>query len=807
MKATLKKSLSMIMVFMMIIFTMVILPPTAIAAASASTSLTDLGQGTQEDPYVINSPEDLLFLSTVEIQGQRGNKTVYMELANDIDMTGVEGFLSIVMKKDNSLVFDGQNHVIKNLTVEDGYATSDSCWVGGLFGLLRGGDVIENLHMENVTVKSGQGTNNVVAGGIVGQASSPFSMDNCSVTGTSTVTVSTDALRDQHVGGLVGYISADHDDPQEVIIRRCLNEATVIQDSASTYTVNMGGIVGKIELASHYDIRFCINNGAVVSQATSLSAGAQNISIGGILGRAERISSANAEIPYPQSFAYCFNTGDLAIAEARGSNSIGGILGEGRHFGEKNTGPELSMYRCFDYSKRVFHATTNGSNAALVGRTNSVDKEKVFFASYAMNKEGSTDPYEYLFHDDDGWANDLAWIENADIVTSLDVKLPLEENVSMTMEEAMREIEKVLECANGHVFNDACDADCNNGCGYVRPESELHEYTNACDPTCNGCGQVRDASHVYDNDCDTTCNRCYGTRTVEGHVYTDACDTSCNECGNIRTVEVHVYTDVCDTSCNECGDIRTVGNHVYTDACDTSCNECGNIRTVGDHVYTDACDPSCNECGNIRTVGAHVYTDACDPSCNECGDIRTVGGHVYADACDTTCNECGASRTAPHEYDNTCDRSCNLCGASRALGEHVYTDACDMDCNECGATRTVSHIYDNTCGAARIPSDHVYDHACDATCNICGAARVPSDHVYDNDEDLTCNTCGATRTVVTKTRETMTTPEEPTTATSLKKEESRSAINGIYVVLPLVGVVTLVTVLGYILMVKKRAKN
>ena len=46
-----------------------------------------------------------------------------------------------------------------------------------------------------------------------------------------------------------------------------------------------------------------------------------------------------------------------------------------------------------------------------------------------------------------------------------------------------------------------------------------HEYDNACDPTCNACGEVREpADHVYDNANDATCNACGAVRQIAAQV-------------------------------------------------------------------------------------------------------------------------------------------------------------------------------------------------------------------------------------------------------------------------------------------------
>ena len=123
------------------------------------------------------------------------------------------------------------------------------------------------------------------------------------------------------------------------------------------------------------------------------------------------------------------------------------------------------------------------------------------------------------------------------------------------------------------------------------------------------------------------------------HAYDNACDTTCNICGETREVPAHVYDNACDATCNVCGATRTVADHVYDNACDATCNVCGATRTPAAHVYDNACDATCNVCGATRIPAAHVYDNACDTTCNVCGAVREVPAHNYVKG---VCSECGA---------------------------------------------------------------------------------------------------------------------------------------------------------------------
>ena len=62
-----------------------------------------------------------------------------------------------------------------------------------------------------------------------------------------------------------------------------------------------------------------------------------------------------------------------------------------------------------------------------------------------------------------------------------------------------------------------------------------HSYTEAIPAT---------GAHVYDNACDADCNACGATREVPDHVYDDDHDADCNECGYVREVSTVLVGDI-----------------------------------------------------------------------------------------------------------------------------------------------------------------------------------------------------------------------------------------------------------------------
>jgi hypothetical protein len=181
--------------------------------------------------------------------------------------------------------------------------------------------------------------------------------------------------------------------------------------------------------------------------------------------------------------------------------------------------------------------------------------------------------------------------------------------------------------------------------------------------------------HVYDNACDTTCNKCGQVRPVADHEYNKGV---CIHCGH-RDPEykpaghVHSYDDCYDAECNGCGEIREVVGHAYDNCEDTTCYKCGEIREAVSHIYDNCLDNECNHCGMARPATNHVYDNACDADCNRCGDTREVAEHVYSGCTDANCNVCGLERKASaHTVDNCADSECNVCGQIVTVNGHKF---------------------------------------------------------------------------------------------------------------------------------------
>ena len=157
-----------------------------------------------ENTYHITTPAELAWVAE-----QVNSRTEYFEgktilLMNDIDLYGsnwtpvgnVNDYPTVTFKG----TFDGQNHVISNLTASDDAAVYAAA---GLFGSITG--TVKNVTLKNVNIRSTH-----YAGAVVGYSSTNgATIENCHVDGGTITTVPeyTGSAYDNgdKAGGIIGY--------------------------------------------------------------------------------------------------------------------------------------------------------------------------------------------------------------------------------------------------------------------------------------------------------------------------------------------------------------------------------------------------------------------------------------------------------------------------------------------------------------------------------------------------------------------------------------------------------------------------
>jgi len=194
------------------------------ADGTYTNEFVETHEGTEEDPFVVKSAFDLVNLSSQFVAGRMN----YVVMEADVDMADVTDWKPLFNYPAATdeftypfIDFDGQNHVIRNLTSK----TDGAYDYPGLFGVLCGN--VRNLGVENADVASTGGTG--ILAGYLGHSKygKPCYVENVWVTGKLEAT--------GYCGGMFGNIGG------ESHITNCY--ANVEVTGASDLT---GGIVGRV---------------------------------------------------------------------------------------------------------------------------------------------------------------------------------------------------------------------------------------------------------------------------------------------------------------------------------------------------------------------------------------------------------------------------------------------------------------------------------------------------------------------------------------------------------------------------------
>lgn len=214
-------------------------------------------EGTEQDPWIINTPEEFLALSNMSIYEIKGK---HINLDSDIDMSGIENFRPIGANIFNDyleIYFDGKEHTISNLNINN--LNTDNT---GLFDNLYVGS-IKNLTLQSININS----NSRYVGLLVGQTVKGGEISNIKIqNGHINVDFNTNnPFNDEsNIGGIAGM--AD-----------CIIKDITI-DGNSKFTLipgefhgQMGGIIG-------------IGNNATLEGNITNNATLEGLSVGGIVG-------------------------------------------------------------------------------------------------------------------------------------------------------------------------------------------------------------------------------------------------------------------------------------------------------------------------------------------------------------------------------------------------------------------------------------------------------------------------------------------------------------------------------------------
>ena len=272
--------------------------PLEITKSSYPPVPTDLssmfeGKGTEADPYLIQSADDMWALSNYTKGKSFTDTNTYFKLTADIDLSAENwtpicssaptGWVTPTNANSFNANFDGNG---KTITFSGDY-TGDT-WAKGLFSAIGG-------YVHDLTLRGTLNTEMGVIGSLAAYANAGAKIENI----TSYVNIT---AGNNQVGGIIGYIATNN-----VTITNCKNYGTV------TARELVGGIVGGSWTNVTYNN--CENHGAIT---------ATTINVGGIVG--EKYASATLN--------NCINTGvvkagstfatdDVGIASSYAGNLVG----------------------------------------------------------------------------------------------------------------------------------------------------------------------------------------------------------------------------------------------------------------------------------------------------------------------------------------------------------------------------------------------------------------------------------------------------------------------------------------------------
>lgn len=289
-------------------------------------------------------------LTGTDLQGMKGDTTKSYVLGADIDAgatSGWNGGLGWDPVDVGYLAnFDGLGHTISNLTVVSRPIVGPVSYGIGLFGMINGPSIVQNLRISNANVRAETVGGLTRGAGILAGQSNNGIIRNVHVSGT--VTVLAGAGDDWGVGGLTGFggatVLASSSSAKVTNLSTSIGSAgglmgsvggteaaSFIEDSFATGEVtggnNVGGLVGVVDVA---DI--------IHSWATGQVAGHDNV--GGLVGSARYTTIRES---YAQNISVTGNErvgGLVGVMDAgsnivdsyanspvTGVNKVGGLLG------------------------------------------------------------------------------------------------------------------------------------------------------------------------------------------------------------------------------------------------------------------------------------------------------------------------------------------------------------------------------------------------------------------------------------------------------------------------------------------------
>ncbi|MBO7738047.1 MAG: hypothetical protein J6S77_04995 [Clostridia bacterium] len=350
-----KKIISVCLALAMLAAMTVMMIPTASAAWDGSSVSAGLvGSGTEFDPYLISSENDLAFVAKQVNEAVASYEGEYLKLTVDLDLGNKLWTPIGVAKNYFRGTFDGDGHTISNLNVKIDPADS-AATNAGLFGRICDGGV-KNLTIDGAKVYSSKYAG-IVCGVLscTAKTGSVF-VENCHV-------INAEAYGEQ-VAGIAGRSATTGAIKGQISITGCsVDSLYLAQVSQSDYPDHnpknhyVGGISG---CAGATVIDGClVKNFTVDTIGTSLS------TVGGIVG-CQGASSVATDV------TNCYVSGAKFTASADShaeKTCLGGLIGKAAHVavmvGDSNT--EYNVFNCFVSDVNLTNGTASIRNGVVIG--------------------------------------------------------------------------------------------------------------------------------------------------------------------------------------------------------------------------------------------------------------------------------------------------------------------------------------------------------------------------------------------------------------------------------------------------------
>ena len=281
-----------------------------------------LAPGTEGNPYVISTVEDLKAMGSQMIEGS----LVYFVLENDIDMSGVSDWEPVnTFEPYKKFDFNGKGHTISNFT---GTTSLFGAVVGKLYDL-----TVSNANITNAAGPVG------ILGAYGGSEDAPVEVNHVYVSGKLTNTVA------HGTGGLFGVVIG-------ATIDACSADVTI----AST-KYDSGGIYGydNSKAPKHTTVSNCWSAGDISG----------NRMVGGIAGNAANNAEYSEVV-----IRNCYST-----AKVHANFKYGGIVGDAAQGQKTGEGLDIKNHieNCIAWNEAIYSDVTDDgvhySAGAIVGFT------------------------------------------------------------------------------------------------------------------------------------------------------------------------------------------------------------------------------------------------------------------------------------------------------------------------------------------------------------------------------------------------------------------------------------------------------